>query len=125
MTARVKTAAQIANTAKVRLQQDIVRMLRAAGRYARRDTWYNIEHDEKLLRELGTYDLAEPERRSHLNKVAFPDENHAAVDAALEAGNNLNQIYYLALNRASVPTDSSGRFIPGKKGLKIVKHPKT
>ena len=121
----MKTAAQIANDAKVRLQQDIVRMLRASGKDARHDTWRNIELDKRLWNELGTYDLADRERRSHLNKVAFPDANHAEVDAALKAGNNLNQIYNLACGRASVPKTSSGGFVAGKKGLKIVKPQKT
>jgi hypothetical protein len=86
----VKTAAQIANDAKVRLQQDIVRMLRAGGRESRHGTWRNIELDARLWKELATYDLSDPERRSHLNKVAFPDANHDEVDAAVKAGNNLN-----------------------------------
>ena len=55
----VKTAAQIANDAKLRLQQDIVRMLRAGGKGARHATWRNVELDKRLWNELGTYDLAE------------------------------------------------------------------
>lgn len=121
----MKTAAQITNDAKVRVQQDIVCTLRAAGKDARHNTWLNIERDAQCWKELASYDLNAPERRSHLNKVAFPDTNQEEVDAALKAGNNLNQIYYVACGRASIPKDSVGNFLAGKKGLKIVKHAKT
>jgi hypothetical protein len=100
-------------------------MLRAGGRDARHDTWRTIQFNRRLWRELATYDLAARERRSHLNKVAFPDANQVEVDAALHAGNNLNQIYYLACGRASIPKTSGGGFVAGKKGLKIVKNQKT
>jgi hypothetical protein len=116
----MKTAAQIANDAKVRLQQQIVATLRSHGVDARHDTWRHIELDRRLWAELGTYDLAAKERRSHLNKIAFPDCNHADVDAALKAGNNLTRLYDLACGRAYVVKDSSGRYVPGKKGLTIV-----
>jgi hypothetical protein len=95
-------------------------MLRAGARESRHDTWRNIELDARLWKELATYDLSDPERRSHLNKVAFPDANHAEVDAALKAGNNLNQIYNVACGRASVPIDAVGKFVTGKRGLKII-----
>jgi hypothetical protein len=117
----MKTAAQIANDAKVRLQRDLVRMLRAGEKYARHDKWRAIELDKRLWKELAAYDLVDRERRSHLNKVAFPDANHAEVDAALKAGNNLNQIYCLACGQASIPKTSTGGLMTGKKGLKIVK----
>jgi hypothetical protein len=118
----VKTAAQIANAAKVRVMQNIVRRLRASGFDARHDTWREMELDKRLRQELETYDFGRPERRSHLNKVSFPDANRTEVDAALKAGNNLNQIYLLACGRASVPKSSVGGFAAGKKGLKIVRH---
>jgi hypothetical protein len=121
----VKTAAQIANDAKVRIQQDIVRMLRAGEKESRHETWRNIKLDIRLWKELATYDLSDPERRSHLNKVAFPNTNHDEVDAALKAGNNLNQIYNVACGHASIPRNAVGKFIEGKKGLKIVTLQKT
>ncbi len=121
----MKTAAQIANDAKVRLQQDIVSRLRAGGFEARHDTWRHFEWDQRLWKELASYDLTGRERRSHLNKVAFPDANHLEVDAALDAGNNLNQLYYLACGRASVTKSAAGGLAAGKKGLRIVKHSMT
>ena len=121
----MKTAAQIANDAKVRIQQDIVARLRTGGNKARHDTWRRIELDHRLWKELASYDLTNRERRAHLNKVSFPAANHTEVDAALKAGNNLNQLYLLACGRASIPKDSAGRLAAGKKGLRILKHPKT
>ncbi|HSH40219.1 MAG TPA: hypothetical protein VK993_15705, partial [Chthoniobacterales bacterium] len=105
--------------AKVRLQQQVVAMLRAGGKDDTSLTWDRIESDERLWSELGSYDLRTKERRSHLNKVAFPDANASAVDAALGAGNNLNALYDLARGRASVDRDAAGQFLSGKKGLKI------
>ncbi len=120
----MKTAAQIANDAKVRLQQQVVAMLKHGGEANTSATWDEIQSDARLWSELATYDLRGKERRSHLNKVAFPDGNSAEVDAALAAGNNLNALYYLALGRASLETDEAGRYVPGKKGLKIIRSPK-
>lgn len=94
-------------------------MLRAGGKQARHDTWHQFDLDTRLLKELATYDLNDKERRSHLNKVAFPDTNHAEVDAALKAGNNLNELFKVARGRASIPRDATG-FVLGKRGLKIV-----
>jgi hypothetical protein len=119
------TAAQIANTQKVRVVRDIVRRLRARGYKARRDTWRELKLDKKFWEEIETYDLNQPERQSHLSKIAFPDANREAVDAALCAGNNPNQLYLLACGRAHIPKDSDGRFVAGKKGLKIVKDQET
>lgn len=120
----MKTASQIANDAKVRLQQHVVAALRTAGYERRNDTWRHIELDLRLWAELETYDLAAKERRSHLNRVAFPDFNHADVDAALRAGNNLTKLYDIARGRAQVAKSSTGNYVSGKKGLKIVATPK-
>lgn len=117
----MKTASQIANDAKVRLQKEVVNLLRKGCKDSIPDTWRQIRLTDRLWSELGTYDLRARERRSHLNKVAFPDCNLAEVDAALEAGNNLNRLYDLARGRATLQKDSAGRFVAGKKGLKIVK----
>jgi len=65
--------------------QDVVRRLRARGFDKRRDTWREMPLDHKLRDELETYDLAQPERQSHLTKMAFPDANCEQVDAALKA----------------------------------------
>jgi hypothetical protein len=84
-----------------------------------------MELDSRLWRELATYDLQAKERRAHLNKVAFPDCNHADVDAALKAGNNLTKLYDVARGQAYVAKTSAGHYVTGKKGLKIVTTPKT
>jgi hypothetical protein len=55
-----------------------------------------------------------------INKVAFPDLNFVEVDAALKAGNKLQQLYELASGRASIGQDSNHRYKASNKGLKIV-----
>ena len=95
-------------------------MLRSNGPDQARNTWYHILLDSKLSAEIASYDLRTPQRQSHLTKVAFPDYNRDEVNAALEAGAHLNNLYALARGRAYIPKDSAGRYLKGKKGLKIV-----
>lgn len=116
----MNTLAQIANAAKVRLQKELVARLRAGGWEFRRQTWDQMKRDAKLWEEIENYDLGAPERQSWLNKVSFPDCNHADVDATLEAGNNLLRLYDVARGKARVVKDHAGNYVRGKKGLKIV-----
>ena len=116
----MKTAAQIANDAKVRLQKDLIARLRRNGPIQIRDTWYHMLHDATLAAEIASYDLGTPQRQCALNKVAFPDYNRDEVNAALEAGATLNDLYRLALGKARIAKDSAGRYLKGKRGLRIV-----
>jgi hypothetical protein len=70
-----------------------------------------------------TYGLWNPEQQAKLNRIAFPETNFDAVEAALKAGNNLNRIDELACGRASLALDSDGRHKIGAKGLKIIRSP--
>ena len=115
----MKTAAQRANAAKIRIQQELVSRLREGGRTNARQTWEHIRSDSKLWNEVQSYDLGTPQRQSHLTKVAFPDENHDDVAAALAAGNNLNRLYALACGLARLEKDAQGRPKQGKRGLAI------
>lgn len=117
----MKTAAQIANAAKVRLQQDLIFKLRGRKIFMIHDTWDDIIRNKMLWAEMQSYDLAAPDRRAKLSKVAFPDANHSEVDAALMAGNNLEALYSLALGNSHIPKDTSGNYVRGKRGLRIIK----
>ena len=114
------TAAQINNEAKIRLQKELVARLRRNGLDEARQTWYNILRDQKLSAEIASYDLGAKERQSQLTKVAFPAYNGDDVNAALEAGAHLNNLYAIARGRAHIAKDAAGRYLKGKKGLKIV-----
>lgn len=120
----MKTAAEIANHPKAQLHRELVARLRDSGSvYGAEKTWGRLRLNPRLWKRVVTYGLALPERQSQLNKIAFPDCNLAEVDAALEAGNNLNRLYELACGRASVASDSTGSYKLGSKGLKIIKQP--
>lgn len=120
----MKTAIEIANHPKARLHRELVARLRDSGSvYGAEETWGRLRLNARLWKRIVTYGLALPERQSQLNKIAFPDCNLAGVDAALEAGNNLNRLYELACGRASVACDSTGSYKLGSKGLKIITHP--
>ena len=112
------------NDAKVRLQKEVVAILRRSGPDQARNTWYHILLDPTLSTELASYDLDAPPRQSHLTKVAFPDYNRDDVNAALQAGAHLNNLYALACGRSHIAKDSAGRYLQGKKGLKIVSNAK-
>jgi hypothetical protein len=120
----MKTETEIANHPKARLHREVVARLRDSGSiYGAEKTWGRLRLNSRLWKRIVTYGLALPERQAKLNKIAFPDCNLAQVDAALGAGNNLNRLYELACGRASVASDSTGRYKLGSKGLKIITHP--
>ena len=118
----MKTAAQIANHPKARLHREIVERLRAFGSVeGAEQAWLRFRENPRLWRRIVIYGLAVPERQAKLNKVAFPETNFAEVDAALNAGNNLNRIHELALGLASIAKDSAGGYKLGAKGFKTEK----
>jgi hypothetical protein len=120
----MKTATEIANHPKAQLHRELVARLRDSGSiYGAEKTWGCLRLNARLWKRIVTYGLAQPERQSQLTKIAFPDCNLAEVDAALQAGNNLNRLYELACGRASVASDSTGSYKLGSKGLKIIKQP--
>lgn len=119
----MKTAAQIASHPKARLHRELVTRLRAFGSIEGANrAWQRFPLHSQLWRRIVTYGLSATESQAKLNKIAFPETNFADVDAALQAGNNLNRIYELARGRASIARDSAGHRHIGAKGLKIVKY---
>jgi hypothetical protein len=118
----MKTATQIASHPIARLHRELVATLRAFGSIeGAEQAWLRFRLDPRLWKRIVTFGLAVPERQAKLNKIAFPDFNRADVDAALTAGNTLNRLFDLARGRASLATDSRGRYKIGSKGLKIAK----
>ena len=119
----MKTATQIADHPKARLHREIVARLRVFGSIeGARLAWPRFRENRRLWKQIVTYGLSDRERQAKLNRIAFPETNFDAVEAALQAGNNLNRIDELACGRASLALDSDGRHKIGAKGLKIVRH---
>ena len=118
----MKTAAQIANHPKARLNREVVARLRDSGSiYGAEKMWDHLRLNVRLWKQIVIYGLAATGRQSQLDKVAFPDCNSAEVDAALAAGNGLPRLYDLACGRASLARDFAGNYKQGSKGLKIVR----
>ena len=107
----------------VRLQQDLVAMLRATGSVEGAEQfWRRIKFDKRFGKKVAHYGFAVPARQIRLTKVAFPKCNFSEVDDALKAGNKLHQIYELACGRSSIAKDSAGQYKVGNRGFKTVRH---
>jgi hypothetical protein len=83
--------------------------------------WREIKSDAVLWRRVVTYGLDDSHRQLQLNHVAFPDHNHAEVEAALRAGNKLRSLYQLACGDAWVARESNGDYKHGRNGLRIIR----
>ncbi len=74
----MKTATEIANHPKAQLHRELVARLRDSGSvYGAEKTWGRLRLNPRLWKRIVTYGLALPERRSQLNKIAFPACNLA------------------------------------------------
>ena len=119
----MKTIAPVAKNRCVRLQQELVEMLRATGSIEGAEQfWLRLDFKKSFGKKLACYGFDKRERQLLINKVAFPVSNFTEVNAALKAGDKLWQLYQLASDRASIAKDSAGQYKVGDKGLKIVKH---
>jgi hypothetical protein len=117
----MNTMASVAKNRCIRLQQELVEVLRATGSIEGAEQfWRSVDFNKPFGRKLACYGFAKRARQLLINKVAFPDVNFIEVDAALKAGNKLWQLYQLASGRASLARDSNDRYKPANKGLKIV-----
>jgi hypothetical protein len=117
----VKTPADIAAHPMAVLQRDVVHILRQSGSIAGAErTWQRMKANVSLWSKVSQFGLDLPARQGQLNTVAFPEHNHAEVDAALRAGNKLHAIYELACGRASLVKDSSGLYKTGRRGLIVI-----
>jgi hypothetical protein len=117
----MSTAASVAKNRGIRLQQELVAILRETGSIeGTKLFWHRIDFRKGFGRKLACYGFAKRERQLLINKVAFPDVNFAEVDAALTAGNKLRQLYELASGRASIARDANDRYKHSNKGLKLI-----
>jgi hypothetical protein len=72
----------VAKNRRVRLQQQLVIMLRATGSIeGAKQFWQRIKVDKRFGRKIGHYGFLMPEQQLQLNKVAFPECNFIEVDA--------------------------------------------
>jgi len=111
----------VAKNQCVRLQQELVEVLRATGSIKGAEQfWRRLNFNKPLGKKLACYGFQKGERQLLINKVAFPDVNFIEVDAALKAGNNLRQLYKLASGCASIARDSNDRYKAANKGLTII-----
>jgi|GEM_PF-1322103 hypothetical protein len=119
----MKTAAEIANHPKAHLHRELVERLRASGSAKGAElSWIRFKRNPRLWKRIVTYGLGLHQKQALLNKVAFPDFNLVEVNAALEAGNNLNRLYELARGWASIAKNQAGHYKVGSKGLTIIRH---
>jgi hypothetical protein len=116
----MSTTAPAKNRA-IRLQQDLVPILRRTGSIEGAEQfWRQIDFGRGFGRKVACYGFYRRERQALINRVAFPNINAAEVEAALEAGNKLGQLYELACGHASIARDANNEYRRGRKGLKVV-----
>jgi hypothetical protein len=118
----MRMVASVAKNRAIRLQQELVALLRDTGSIeGAKLFWRRLDFRKGFGRKLACYGFAKCERQLLINKVAFPDVNFVEVDAALKAGNKLRQLYELASGRLSIARDSNDRYKQSSKGLKLVR----
>jgi hypothetical protein len=117
----MSTTAPLAKNRAIRLQQELVPMLRATGSIEGAEGfWHRIDFAKGFGRKLACYGFDRADRQALINRVAFPEVNATEVDAALAAGNKLAQLYQIACGYASIARDANDEYQGGKKGLKVV-----
>lgn len=115
------TLSKSLSDSKARLVKALVAALRSNGFDARRESWRIMQRDIPLWNEIVSHGLGSPQRQAWLSKVAFPDTREDEVEAAVNAGNNLNRLYDIARGKARIATDAAGRWTRGKKGYRIIR----
>ncbi len=116
----MKTAGEIANHPKARLHRQLIQLLRAKGNIAVAIVaWREIRQQPELWKRVVHFGLDKSERQLQLNCIAFPEHNHAEIEAALAAGNNLRTLYELASGQAWAARDDGGNYKQGRRGLRV------
>jgi hypothetical protein len=117
----MNASSPVAQDRTVRLRQELVLRLRETGSIeGATKFWRNLDFKSAFGKELAAHGFEGRWQQGRINKVAFPDVNFVEVEAALSAGNNLRQIYKLAVGTAAIARDSNNRYQPREKRLKIV-----
>jgi hypothetical protein len=118
----MRTVPSVAKNRTIRLQQELVVLLRDTGSIeGAKLFWHRVDFRKGFGKKLACYGFAKCERQLLINKVAFPDVNFVEVDAALKAGKKLRQLYGLASDRLSIARDSNDQYKQSSKGLKLIR----
>jgi hypothetical protein len=118
----MKTLSPLAKNRAIRLQQEIVPILRGTGSLEGAEQyWRHVDFTQGFGRKLACYGFGKRQRQALISKVAFPDANFSEVDAALAAGNRLPQLYQLASGTASIARDSNNEYKQARNGLRIIR----
>ena len=116
----MNASAPLAKNRTIRLQQELVPILRATGSIEGAELyWRRMNFKKGFGRKLACYGFDRRQRQSLINQVAFPRTQFMEVDAALVAGNKLQQLYALACGDAWIAQDEGEHYKRGTKGLKI------
>jgi hypothetical protein len=119
----MNTVTSVAKNRAIRLQQELVPILRATGSLEGAELyWRRVDFKKGFGKKLACYGFSKRDRQTLINRVAFPNTNFNEVDAALKAGNKLIQLYELASGTAAIARDSTNRYKEAKKGLKIISY---
>lgn len=117
----MSTTAFRAQNRAIRLQQELVPILRATGSIEGAEKfWREVNFANRFGRKLACYGFDKRERQSLINAVAFPKVNATEVEAALAAGNKLRQLHQIACGQASIARDAKNQYQYGRKGLKVI-----
>jgi hypothetical protein len=117
----MNTTAPLAKNRAIRLQQDLVSMLRATGSFEGAERfWHRIDFAKGFGRKLACYGFDRADRQALINRAAFPEVNATEVEAALAAGNKLTELHQIACGHASIARNANDQYQCGRKGLKVV-----
>jgi hypothetical protein len=117
----MSTTAPAAKNRAIRLQQELVPMLRATGSFEGAERfWHRIDFAKGFGRKLARYGFDRADRQALINRAAFPEVNATEVEAALAAGNKLTELYEIACGHASIARNANDQYPVRQKGLKVV-----
>ncbi|HJT45198.1 MAG TPA: hypothetical protein VJ721_02900 [Chthoniobacterales bacterium] len=117
----MNTTAPLAKNRAIRLQQELVPILRATGSFeGAKQFWRRIDFAKGFGRKLACYGFDRVDHQALINRVAFPEVNATEVEAALAAGNKLTQLYQIACGHALIARDANDQYQHGRKGLKVL-----
>ena len=112
------TKAKIANIEKVTFQKKLVRIIQDGGRGRANisGTWRRITANAGLVASLHKYEFFSAQRRSWLNRIAFPKCNIEETAAALDGNHTAKDVADIANGIKCLVKDSAG-YVKADKGV--------